>query len=294
MRNRYENLTLPLPRKAGGEGGDIRIIAPRQQFMLPVAMVLQLIVAFSFVLHERVEGRESLSIPMNPSVQRDPVVQWIGPRRDGVVDFRADGILVEQTSQDEHLVGVKSRFSLGGDFEVEFDFDVLRLEAPTKGDKQGLTLRFIFDTVKDPTLSFGYLANSKGEKEFVVNPGGMLKQKVKRFPAKEVRSVKLAVRRIGNEVSYTIKADSQLEFTGKVQVVDKEVRDFAVFALRQDTGNTKAGYILRRVEVTADRFPSYARQPPGSLSWWTILVVLQVTAVCVLLGWMLYRRLKKS
>lgn len=240
-------------------------------------------------------GSETIVIPLTESVKRDPVVQWIGPRREAAVKFTGEGIVIDQTPEDTNIVGVKSRFSIAGNFDIEFECVIRKLEAPRKGDRQGLTIRFLFDGPDEKMLTMGYVASAKEEKGFYINPGGVLGQKILRHPFPEVRNIRYRLQRIGNEIQYTITPDSNSPITGSVKVLPGDVHDFAVFATRQESGNTNGSYVIKKLQVTADKFPAYARNAkPSTISWWTIFIVGQALVLATLLVVVIRRQQGKS
>jgi len=228
---------------------------------------------------------ETIVIPLNEGVKRDPVVQWVGPRRAEAVSFTSNGIAIDHTAADTNTTGVKSRFSIAGDFDIEFDCTIRKLDPPKSGDRQGLTLRFLFDGPEEKNLTFGYVASAKHKKGFYINPSGMLGQKVVRHVSPNAENIQCRFQRIGDEVQYTFIPDGGTPIKGAVKVLSRDVRDFAVFATRQDADNTDGSYVIKKLQVTADNFPTYTRNvPPNVVSWWTIFVGTQVTVLVVLLG----------
>lgn len=246
-----------------------------------------LILSFLCILVSGDAGRasETIVIPLNEGVKRDPVVQWIGPRRESVVRFTSEGLAIDQTAEDTNIVGIKSRFSIAGNFDIQFHCKIRKLDAPKSGDRQGLTLRFLFDSPEEKNLTFGYVSSAKHKSGFYINPSGILGQKVVRQPYANVENIQYRFQRTGDEIQYTITPDMGTPIVGTVKVLPTDVKDFAVFATRQDKDNTDGSYLVTKLQVTADKFPTYAQNlPPSTLSWWAIFVVAQVALLVLLLA----------
>ncbi len=229
---------------------------------------------------------EELEIPL-ANAARDPLLELVLPPvgSPDFVGFTAEGMLIRQArdvpGRPTGVTGVNMLLPACNDFSVALDCKCLRLEEPTEGWGQGLLLQVFLDDEQQTVLKLARFAY----------PGrGQLCQaeithKVGDTPAEyfyrqmDFKEGSLVISRTGQEVTFAVDSGGVRQVIETRSCSPADVRTVELGCTRLEKGNTQVEFLLQRLRIKADRFFSF--QPPKEpwLSWWKILVGVQVVLV---------------
>jgi hypothetical protein len=191
--------------------------------------------------------------------------------------------------------GLYTLFTLSGDCEVTFTYEILKLPPPKDGYGSGLGVAFdlgddmgkgVFQRVIKPPKDIGYIVQfmpgklSKTKEEYKLVPSATLKGGV-------------GLRRVKKELIFLASddPDAPLEEIGRLPFPEVTVREVRFYA---DTGGAQTP-----VDVRMKDFSFKAEQITGGVprsevrrwSWWFLLALVPLAGVgLVIWRWRVYRR----
>ncbi len=256
------------------------------------------------------EGEVKLDIRLDSSALKDPLIEVVLPPKESMDTLRptSDGILIQQVADQPGVktgvAGIKLLSNVEGDFSFQLDFDVLKLARPTKGWGQGLVIRILTDDKESPVIAFGCMATMKQDRMYWINfLRGDGEKPVQQFLPSTFQAGAWKISREGNEIILSVQENQSMPNKSKPgETVDAKpatmkelvrrpctkatLQGIHVWGIRQESGNTEAEFLLKRLQLTADGFFSFKEAPRSSFWYWVLAGLVVATAVlgAVLLG----------
>jgi hypothetical protein len=187
--------------------------------------------------------------------------------------------------------GVYSYFTLSGDCEVTFVYDLLNLQPPRMGYGSGVGMALDAGE-KVGRAEIKRLVKAEGEMGYgfqtlVPGSGGKM-QEESRFvaaPAK-LRSARIGLRRIKKEVIFLAAKgpDAELEEIDRLPFTDQTIRAVRFF-VDQGGSPTTVGARVREMKMRAEEITGGVPEKEKYGSYWWLLWIVLPAAGCVLFWW---------
>jgi hypothetical protein len=232
------------------------------------------------------EGPVKLDITLGASALKDPLIELVLPPKGSMdtLTYGPEGILIKQVADQlgvkTGVAGLKLLSNVEGDFSFQLDFEVIKLARPKKGWGQGLVIRILTDDKNAPIMALGCVATLQKDRMYWVNlqrgPGKPPDQSF--FPA-DFKKGTWTVDRRGKEIILSVQEDKgPAKEIARRPCTDASLQGIHVWSVRQESGNTEAEFLLKRVRLNADSFLSY-KEPPTSWSWGWIAAGIAVISL---------------
>jgi len=248
------------------------------------------------------EGPVKVDIALGTSALKDPLIEVVLPPKGSMdtLSFRPDGILIQQVADQPGVktgvTGIKLLSNVEGDFSFQLDFDAIKLARPRKGWGQGLVIRILTDDKNAPIMAFGCVATLQSDRMYWINlQRGAGKPPDQIFLPSDFKSGTWTVAREGSEIVLSV-LENQIAASGAQDgaVATKKgiLREVArrpcttatlqgihVWSVRQESGNTEAEFLLRRLRLTADSFFSFKETPKTAYWVWVLTGIVVVSSI---------------
>lgn len=274
-------------------------------FLLTTLVFLQLAGCSQETESVEPEELESLSISLNQSVLREPLVNVVLPRRadqqirvteeDGTtsrketrdrVEFVNDGMLVTQPARPEgasRVSGFKVLVPAEGDFEFDLKCLIKRLDQPTTPQgAHGLSMRFLFEESGPELVVLGCMSSKNCERCLVKRVKQKGEKAQQTMVPLEFKSGTWKIKRQGSVLSLLVEArDGELLSSEVVEGVTGRLDAIEVWCSRLPKGNAHAEILLNSFTMRAAKlFPS-EKLPPSYLHWIQYGFVLLVIVLAI-------------
>lgn len=255
------------------------------------------------VLRSPCLAQERIDIKLGAGALKDPLLDVVLPPRTSpdTVQFLHNGISIRQVGDVEGkktgVAGFKLHSNATGDFKFSLDFECKKLEKAKTGWGQGLMIRVMTDDPATPVMAFGCVANKQFDRGWVIqiNHSGEVPQE--RFAGQfNFDKGTWTIQRVGSELTLSIGKDLEsLETIKKVKGTDASLAGVHVWCTRQESGNSPAEYLLRRVQFEADSLFAYKEAPSPFWNWWKLLAIVLGINIAAFVGIYFYgNRMRKK
>jgi hypothetical protein len=217
--------------------------------------------------------------------------------------------------------GFLTRFSVRGDFEITYTYEILKADKPTEGYGAGVSLYAAINPKTNDAVSLSHRFKPDGKIIFLADRMKTIDGELQHpfgFHVKPAASLvgKLRLQRIGSQILYFVAdgADAELEKLGEHEFGKEDVQPILV---EGSSGDSEAGLDFRLLTLTirAEEMPGLAERlaaakskkpaaellrptpaPPRKAEtplWQTVALILGVVLVVALAGlggWRLLRR----
>ena len=225
---------------------------------------------------------ESIDIKLDTSALKDPLVDIVLPPRTSpdTVQFLPNGILVRQVADVQGkktgVAGLKLHSNATGDFTFSLDFECKKLEKAKSGWGQGLMIRVLTDDPATPVMAFGCVANKQFDRGYVIqinHPEGTPQE---RFAGRlDFEKGTWTIQRIGSELTLSVGNDREsAEILKTVKGTNASLSGVHVWCTRQESGNSPAEYLLKRLRFESDSMFAYKEAPAAFGNWWTLFAIV--------------------
>lgn len=251
---------------------------------------------------------KSISIPLNRSVLREPLVNLVLPGRKGQkvessarsqnsnlktvqdsVRFGELGMLVVQPANPDgagRVTGFKLLAPASGDFEVKLTCRILRLDQPTENGRHGLVLRFRFRDGISQLVTFGCMSSRDCERclvRRVLREGEEIPQSV--VPL-DFSAGTWSVRRHGGQLSVVVQSESgETVASDTVNGVHGVLDSTEIWCTRLPHGSGYAEIELREVSISAAGLFPMEPERVSYLFW----IQLGLGVVAAVSSWAVYK-----
>ncbi|WP_430450676.1 hypothetical protein [Rhodopirellula europaea] len=241
---------------------------------------------------------ELVRIPLS-GVRTDPLIDFTPP--DNTADravATSDGLRIVQSADSKkrkhyHEVGVKFLVHGSGDFSTALDWKANLISEPSQGWGQGVTFSVSFDNAEQTKIQMALIGQPgqglklRVSKRYRSGKEDMLFDEPFDFKSGEFRITRqenvaiASVRRTNAPIVEIVRTD----------IANDGIRSIDVWCTRQSVGNTRADYLLRSLEVSADEF--FAFQKPATSEWplWQKMLLVQSCFLAALLVWITFKRI---
>jgi hypothetical protein len=269
------------------------------RFSRSVLMIAFGFVAFSF-LCTLCPAAEKVDIKLGVGALKDPLLDVVLPPRTSkdTVQFLPNGLAIRQGADVQGkktgVAGFKLHSNAAGDFKFMLDFECKKLEKAKAGWGQGLMIRVMTDDPATPVMAFGCVANQQFDRGWVIQINHTKDVPQERFAGQfNFEKGTWSIQRVGSELTLSIGKDSEsLEVIKTVKGTDASLSGVHVWCTRQETGNSPAEYLLKRVQFEADSMFAFKEAPYSFWNWWTLIAtVLGLNAIGLIIFFV--RRLRE-
>jgi hypothetical protein len=243
---------------------------------------------------------EQVDIKLGAGALKDPLLDVVLPPRTSkdTVQFLPNGLSIRQGADVQGkktgVAGFKLHSNATGDFKFMLDFECKKLEKAKAGWGQGLMIRVMTDDPATPVMAFGCVANQQFDRGWVIQINHAKDVPQERFAGPfDFEKGTWSIQRVGSDLTLSIGKDSQsLEVIKTVKGTDASLSGVHVWCTRQETGNSPAEYLLKRVQFEADSMFAFKEAPYSLWNWWTLFaVVLGLNAIGLIIFFV--RRLRE-
>ena len=240
---------------------------------------------------------EEIALPLRGGSPQRPEFAPAGPTVPGTVLWEAEGLRLKLPAARTALapVGIRTRFGLRGDFDVQASYEILSADEGVKGFGVGARLFVVLDSPEDDLVSLSRVLRAEGPSFAafrVSNEGGKPREDSRRVKAKSQRG-RLRLYREGETLFFeAADGDQDFERIHAIQIGDVDVREIRLTAW---TGDKPAAVDLRWTDASfkAEEFPIRETAAAGFASIWWIGLAVGVIAVAVALSARPLKRLLK-
>ena len=236
-----------------------------------------------------------MELSLNAESLKDPLLEYIMPPANSVdrVNFQSNGIYVQQLAdvpgKPANGNGLKFEANAKGDFQFELDLKCVKLERPTSGWGQGMMVRVMTDDPNMPVVGIGLIANTQHAKCCFAETKSADGKTPKYFvePTNFTEGTWIIKRR-KNLFSLSVKPLNKSEVSMfEFVATGANLNGIQVWFTRQESGNTQAEFVLKKIRFRADNFFTYQAPPPAYWTWWKIMfgVLASVWLIAASLWW---------
>lgn len=244
---------------------------------------------------------ETLSIPLDRSVLREPLANVVLPRRTDQqkriseddagsqkstrdrVNFGSEGMLITQPANPDgagRVSGVKLLVPATGDFEVDLNCAIRRLDQPSVPQgAHGLSMRFVFKESGPDLVVLGCMSSQNCERCLLKRTKQGDEKPEQTMTPVNFSSGIWKIKRQSGDLSLVIESDDgDVIATEAVEGVTGRLEVLEIWCSRLPKGNAHAEILLRDVTMRAAKlFPS-EKQPWSYLPWirWGLLALVIV------------------
>lgn len=229
-------------------------------------------------------------------VNSDPLVDYTAPSSGGDrAVVTPQGLRVIQRAAaaggpPPRDTGAKFLVSSSGDFEVAFDFKVLKLEEPKTGWGQGLLFTIELDDLAGTDLQMAMLAApGKGARLRTVVQTRRPEEADRVYHTESFTDGRFIVSRNEEEAIFAIESGTKRKELRRVPCPRANVRSISVWCTRLPEGSTRAEFLLRSATVNSDAFFAFQAPRNSGWSWWSIIVATQFGILAFLVAFKWYR-----
>ena len=220
------------------------------------------------------QAAEIIDITLDASARDNPLLEFLLPADESAdqLEFDADWIRIKQFAESGKKaanLGFILQATSQDHFLFELDFECPKLSPPKAGWGQGMLIRIVTEDANAPAMAVGYVANKqfKGALCFTPNHTDSRKQTFE-FQPLSITKGTLLIERKQDELFVSIDESGVGSFRllKRAKCTPAAVKEIQVLCTRQESGNTPAEYLLKRVRWIGS---SYFSQPPPSPPWVT-------------------------
>ncbi len=233
------------------------------------------------------------NIVLDTNSKENPNLDFLQPPAGSMdkLEFGPNGILVKQFSEagkKASNLGFKLKATSKSNFLFSIDVEVKKITEPTIGWGQGLLFRFLTEDTQSPIMAVGYVATRKmkGAICFASNHTESRKQEYEFEPFSFTKGT-WQFERKDNELFVSIDESGvgSYRLVKRVQCTSAPLKEVQVWCTRQESGNTPAEYLLKRVQWVGD---SYFDQPPAKPPFWTGERIVSICFWLTIVGGIVY------
>ncbi len=253
-------------------------------------------------INSLVFASESIDIKLDTGALKDPLLDVVLPPRTSpdTVKFLPNGILIRQVADVQGkktgVAGMKLHSNATGDFTFSLDFECKKLEKAKSGWGQGLMIRVMTDDPATPVMAFGCVANQQFDRGYVIQINHPQGTPQERFAGPlNFEKGTWTIQRIGSKLTLSVGKDREsAEILKTVQGTSASLAGVHIWCTRQESGNSPAEYLLKRLRFESDSMFTYKVAPATFWNWWTLLaIVVSGNMVAFVAIYLLQRRTPK-
>lgn len=217
----------------------------------------------------------------------EPLVEFYPPPEASRDKYRLtkEGLEIDQFADQKGknpwTAGLRTQLMFSGDFKVVLGLDC-ETEEPRSGWGQGVKLIVKFNDAERTEIGLARYAVPQGGQILQVEHGGPNSDSpVYLSQPCSITSGSLIIERIGSQAIFSISDGTTTNQFETIACPPADVSFIEVICSRQAEGNTRAHYLLKTLNVTADRFFAF---DIGRKSWFNLWWLAIIGQFCFLAG----------
>ncbi len=219
----------------------------------------------------------------------DPLVEMMWPPS-GSPDryaFTNEGLLIRQQGDSKGhpsgVIGLRTMLPAIGDFEVNLDLRVTKLQPPLSGWGQGIVFAVFLDDQQETILKLNQICVPGQKPVSAIEINGRGVKEPKFSSADPISDGTLSIARVNNEAVFRINNGAGLQEVYRSPCPTANLRSVEIICTRLPEGNTPVELTLKKLTITADSFYTFRKPEEPWFPLWKVLIALQVAVVVALL-----------
>lgn len=249
-------------------------------------------ICFLMLLGSFLYAQEAVQPPseirLDPTAKDDPRIEFLRPPAGSAdtLELGPNGIVVKQgtdTGANANHLGFKLKSSAKTDFLMMLDFEVKSIQPPFSGWGQGILVRIVPEDAQLPAVAVGYAANENTPGAFCysMNHTDAAEQNFQ-FEPMELTKGSWILERKNQQLILSIDESGigSYRMLKRIPCPEFPVKEIQVLCTRQNSGNTPAEYLLKRIQWIGDDYfgrphpkpPFFTFQRVRSIAFWLAIL----------------------
>lgn len=230
---------------------------------------------------------EQLDVDLTTKGNPAALIKFVGPNVQSATELTDDGLVVRLPTDKpgRPQVGVETRFWVTGDFEITGEYEIVKMEKPSKGYGLGVLLRVIKDSQPGQRGFLSRFMHRQHGSVYSTNISTATEQGMKndeQYHPTAADCGQLKLKREGSVLHFLVAEGDESEFR-ELRSEDFGAEDLKTVGFLADTGGAPehVEVVLRKLSVRGEAL-SFAMPPRRRRAIGIVWIVTTVVAVIVL------------